>query len=198
MSDSEYYETFEIKCPVCMSENTTAIQKEVNIPYFSNILLFSLICNDCKYKTTDFLNTSIKEPTRYIYKTDTEKDYSTKIVRGANGTIRFPEIGSMIEPGPNAEGFINNIEGVLRDIEGKARFLLNDAQTEKERRKILDFIQSINNYINNNEPITIIVEDPFGNSLIIPYDPNKLEVITLSKEEAKNLKTSFSIIDMEK
>jgi zinc finger protein len=132
---------------------------------------------------------------RYIYHAQNEEDYTTKIIRAANGTIRFPQIEAMIEPGPNADGFVNNIEGILRDIQSKVRFLLTDADTQEERQKIMNYIMMIDEYIDKNLPIDIVVEDPFGNSSIVPANIEKLETIKLSKEEAENLKTGFIVFE---
>jgi len=139
------------------------------------------------------INLDVKEPMRYIYHAESKEDYTTKIVRSANGTIRFPEIGAIIEPGPSADGFINNIEGILQDIIDKARFLLRDASTDVERAKIADYIQLIHDYVENNLPIDIIIEDPLGNSFIIPYDEKKLKTQILTKEEASKLKTGYIV-----
>jgi zinc finger protein len=188
-------EIMETPCPVCESKNTKVIHKIMDLPHFPQLWLFNLTCSDCHYKFNDFINLSIKEPMRYIYHAENKQDYTTKIVRAANGTIRFPQIEAMIEPGPNADGFINNIEGILRDIQGKVRFLLNDSDTQEERMKIIEYISMIDEYIEKNKPIDIMVEDPFGNSSIIPADMTKLETIKLSKEEAEKLKTGFIVFE---
>lgn len=193
MSAKDTMEEFmTVDCPACNSTNTKVTQKIMDIPHFPNMWLFNLICHDCKYKYTDFINLNIKEPTRFTYHAENSDDYSTKIIRASNGTIRFPKISAMIEPGPNAVSFISNIEGVLRDIQEKARFLLNDAVTEEEKQRILDFDSMIDEYILKGLPIDVIVEDPFGNSTIVPFNPNKLETEKLSSEESERLKTSFS------
>ncbi len=191
-SDIENY-SLEVSCPVCQSKNTSTTQQIIDIPHFPDLWLYSLICNDCKYKHNDIINLASKDPSRYIYHAENKDDYTTKIIRGSNGTIRFPQIGAMIEPGPNADGFINNIEGVLREIQGKAKFLLNDAETDEDVQKIIDYVNLLEEYIELNLPIDIIIEDPFGNSSLVPFDPEKLEVIVLSQEEADKLKTSFII-----
>lgn len=198
MSESfgnDIFEETNVKCPVCNSNDTKITQKIIDIPHFPNLWLFTFLCNNCHYKHNDFINLNVNEPTRYIYHAENKDDYTTKIVRSANGTIRIPKIGAIIEPGPNAEGFINNIEGILREIQGKAKFLLQDARTEIEKKKIEDYIKKIDEIIEKNLPIDIIVEDPFGNSSIIPFDKRKLEKIEITEEESQKLKTSFIIFE---
>ncbi|NPD89668.1 MAG: ZPR1 zinc finger domain-containing protein [Asgard group archaeon] len=189
------FETLTAPCPVCRSDNTKVTQKIVNLPHFPQLWLFNLLCNDCNYKHNDFLNLSVKEPIKYIYHAENKDDYTTKIVRAANGTLRFPQIGAIIEPGPSANGFISNIEGILRDIQQKAQHLLRDATKKEEIKRIGNYIKLLDEYIEQNHPIDIVVEDPFGNSSIIPFDPDKLETIQLTKEEAEKLKTGFMVFE---
>ncbi|MCE7739791.1 MAG: ZPR1 zinc finger domain-containing protein [Candidatus Heimdallarchaeota archaeon] len=197
-TEEHNFELMEVKCPVCNSTNTKITQKIMDIPHFPQLWFFNMVCSDCHFKHNDFINLSFKDPIRYIYHAENKDDYTTKIIRAANGTIIFPQIGAMIEPGPNAEGFINNIEGILHDIRGKAFFLLGDAGSDEEREKIRGYVKLLDSYIKDNLPIDIVVEDPFGNSSIIPADPNKLETIELSQEEAEKLKTGFIIFESAK
>jgi zinc finger protein len=194
-SEEFNFEPIITPCPVCKSENTKVTQKIVDLPHFPQLWLFNLICNDCKYKHNDFLNLSVKDPVKYIYHAKNEDDYTTKIIRAANGTISFPQIGAIIEPGPNANGFINNIEGILRDIQDKAKHLLRDSTVKEEIERISSYVNLLEEYIKENLPIDIVVEDPFGNSSIIPFDPDKLEVIELTQEEAEKLKTGFMVFE---
>ncbi|MHA1815397.1 MAG: ZPR1 zinc finger domain-containing protein, partial [Candidatus Heimdallarchaeaceae archaeon] len=104
-------------------------------------------------------------------------------------------IGAILEPGPKADGFITNIEGMLRDFQGKAELLLRDATIEEEINRIHEFIKLIDEHINNNLPIEIVIEDPFGNSSLIPFDFAKLKKEQLSKEEAEKLKTGLMVFE---
>jgi len=188
-------EPLSINCPICKSKNTKVTQKILDIPYFSQLWLFNIVCSDCHFKHNDFLNLSVKEPVRYIYHAENKDDYSTKIIRAANGTIKFPQIGAMIEPGSTAEGFINNIEGILRDIQSKTLHLLKDATNEQEASRIKEYSDLLDEYIEKNLPIDIIIEDPFGNSSIIPNDSSKLETHKITHKEAEKLKTSFIVFE---
>ncbi|MHA1303138.1 MAG: ZPR1 zinc finger domain-containing protein [Candidatus Heimdallarchaeaceae archaeon] len=190
--------SIEMKCPLCKSEETIVTQKILEIPHFSRVWLFHLKCKSCGFKHNDMLNLDIKEPTRHIYHAENEDDYTSKIIRSANGTIRIPNIGAIIEPGPSATGFINNIEGVLQDIRDKARFLLRDAETVEERDRIMEYIKTLDDYIEKSLPLDFIIEDPFGNSMIIPFDEKKMETQQLSEEEVAELKTGYIMFSTSK
>lgn len=196
MTSEESELEFEaVQCPVCESENTKITQKIMEIPHFPQLWFINLTCFDCQYKHNDFLNLDVKDPVKHVYHAKNKDDYTTKIIRAANGTISFPQIGATIEPGPNADGFINNIEGILQDIKDKAKFLLNNSSSDEERVKISEYIDLLDNYIDNNLPIDIVIEDPFGNSSIIPNNPANLETVKLSPVEAEKLKTGFIVFD---
>ncbi|MBY9000311.1 MAG: ZPR1 zinc finger domain-containing protein [Candidatus Heimdallarchaeota archaeon] len=193
MSTEDLGSEMEAKCPVCESENTKITQKILDFPHFPQMWFYNLMCSDCHFKYNDFINLAVNEPVRYGYLAENKDDYTSKIIRSSNGTIRFPSIGAILEPGPKADGFITNIEGMLRDFQGKAKFLLRDATTEEEVSRINNFIEMIEEHIKNNLPIEIIIEDPFGNSSIIPFDQSKLKKQQLSQAEAEKLKTGLMI-----
>ncbi len=196
MTSEESELEFEaVACPVCESENTKITHKIMEIPHFPQLWFINLTCFDCQYKHNDFLNLDIKDPVRLVYHAQNKEDYTTKIIRAANGTISFPQIGAMIEPGPSADGFINNIEGILQDIKDKAKFLLNNSTSDEERVKISEYIDLLDDYIKNNLPIDIVIEDPYGNSSILPNNPANLETTKLTPEEAEKLKTGFTVFD---
>lgn len=185
----------DANCPVCESKNTKVVQKVLDFPHFPQMWFYNLSCLDCHYRYNDFINLAINDPIRYTYLAENKDDYTSKIVRSSNGTIRFPTIGAILEPGPKADGFITNIEGMLRDFQGKAEFLLRDATIEEEINRIHEFIKLIDEHINNNLPIEIVIEDPFGNSSLIPFDLAKLKKEQLSKEEAEKLKTGLMVFE---
>ena len=193
LSTEDLGSEMEAKCPVCESENTKITQKILDFPHFPQMWFYNLMCSDCHFKYNDFINLAVNEPVRYGYLAENKDDYTSKIIRSSNGTIRFPSIGAILEPGPKADGFITNIEGMLRDFQGKAKFLLRDATTEEEVSRINNFIEMIEEHIKNNLPIEIIIEDPFGNSSIIPFDQSKLKKQQLSQAEAEKLKTGLMI-----
>jgi zinc finger protein len=102
-----------------------------------------------------------KEPTRYLLSIENEEDMSIRVVRSSRASIEIPEIGVKITPGPQAEGYISNVEGVLRRIEN----VLHSNYWNKNRKatQILDKIKDIKE---GKKTATLILEDPTGNSVI--------------------------------
>ncbi|MCK9592031.1 MAG: ZPR1 zinc finger domain-containing protein [Methanoregula sp.] len=152
-------------CPYCNTEIEYIYHTE-NIPYFSDILIISAICSSCGYK---YVNTQIlteKEPVRYEMIVKAGEDLSIRIIRSMSASLEVPELGVRIDPGPACEGFISNVEGVLDRIEKIVKGALNWGNDEEQEnaRLLLDRIAEVKC---GSFPITIILEDPSGNSAIV-------------------------------
>ncbi|MEM2031082.1 MAG: ZPR1 zinc finger domain-containing protein, partial [Archaeoglobaceae archaeon] len=134
-----------------------------------------------------------KEPTRFKIRIN-EKNLFAKVIRSTSGTIRIPELGVTIEPGPASQAFITNLEGILERVANIVRTLMrwNEGDEEKIRR-CESILRRIEDTLVGKDELTLILEDPFGNSLILS-DESFREVI--SREEAKNLKTGLTVIEL--
>jgi zinc finger protein len=152
-------------CPYCNTEIEYIYQTE-NIPYFSDILIISAICGSCGYK---YVNTQLlgdHDPERYEFSVETEEDLTTRVVRSMSAILEIPELGVRIDPGPACEGFVSNVEGVLDRVEKVVKGALNWGNEEEQEnaRLLLDRIAAVKC---GSFPITLILEDPSGNSAIV-------------------------------
>lgn len=178
-------------CPVCGRE-LRIIVTTYEVPFFDKVLLTSISC-ECGFRHADSIVLGEKEPTRFKIKIN-EKNLFAKVIRSTSGTIRIPELGVTIEPGPASQAFITNLEGVLERVANIVKTLMrwNEGDEEKLRR-CEEILEKIEDTIAGREELTLILEDPFGNSLILS-DESFREVI--SEEDAKNLKTGLSVIEL--
>jgi len=151
-------------CPAC-GEETDWLYKTENIPYFSDILIITCSCSVCGYRFSDVQNISTNEPVRYTFHACSEQDLSVRVVRSTAGHVHIPELGVEISPGPACEGFISNVEGVLFRVDKVLDGILIDGDDE-QRRKALALKEKIADIQNGKDSITLIIEDPYGNSLI--------------------------------
>jgi len=180
-----------IPCPSCGRE-LKAIISTYDVPFFGKVLLTSISC-ECGFKHADSVVIGEKDPVRYIIKINRENLF-TKVIRSTSGTIRIPEIGVAIEPGPASQAFITNLEGVLDRVESVVRTAMRwNSDDEEKVRRCEWILERIRNTIEGDEELTLILEDPFGNSLIVSDDAFK-EI--MSQEEAQRLKTGMTIIDI--
>jgi zinc finger protein len=82
------------------------------------------------------------------------------------GTVKVPELGVQIDPGPACHGFVTNIEGVLDRIEQVVQGTLLWAEND-ERKNAQELLGKITRAREGTFPFTLIIEDPSGNSAII-------------------------------
>ena len=152
-------------CAACGEECEYVYQTET-IPYFSDILIISASCPACgyRYANTQMLNEG--EPLRFTFRTESTDDLSVRVIRSMSGMLRIPELGVEIDPGPACEGFVTNVEGVLERILSVVEGVLCWAEGE-ERTRAECLKAEIADAKAGDLPITLIIEDPTGNSAIV-------------------------------
>ncbi|MGQ9720678.1 MAG: ZPR1 zinc finger domain-containing protein [Candidatus Jordarchaeum sp.] len=177
------------ECPVCGKNTLESSLTSLNIPYFSEIFLVRFYCPSCGYSINDFLNTRYGKPIRCTYEIKNEKDLTARVIRASTGTIRIPELGTLIEPGPAAQSFITNVEGVIIKILDIAEIASKWVELEDEKKNCEMAIEKIKKAQSAEIPFTLIIEDPFGNSMIITKDQNQVKIEELTEKELENLRT---------
>lgn len=180
-------------CPSCDGKGLEYTTEPVELPFMGTSLEIMLRCETCGYRHTDFVLTEHREPTRYSYLVTRESDMSVRVVRSSSGTIRIPELGVSIEPGVASEAFVSNIEGILVRVERVLDQLLRDAEDQEMRDRIQD-LQDTFGLMREGKapPVTVILEDPFGNSAILAegavHEP-------IPPAEAERLKVGMLVYD---
>jgi zinc finger protein len=161
-----------------------------NIPYFGDILEVSIVCC-CGFKFVDTIILGQKEPLRHSKRVRSEGDLWARVIRSTSGTIRIPEWGIDIEPGPASEGYITNVEGVIERLQSVVNMAKNWSETDEERQRAERLLDTMRVARDGKPDFTIVIEDPLGNSAVIGED---VQVTKLSDEEAQNLPTGMFIV----
>lgn len=172
-----------LACPNCQKQ-ATLIQVQENVPLFGSMLLQTLVCKHCGFKWSDVMSLDIREPAGFEAEIKEEKDLHVKIVRNSSGTVEIPELGVLLEPGPFAEGFFTNMEGLLERVAEVLSMLANShdhaqAHAAKERMTLLRKCQE------GKHPFTVRVLDPLGGSALIGKGVTRFH---LSESQLKSLK----------
>jgi zinc finger protein len=176
-------------CPVCSKELTTNWVQD-NIPFFGEVMHITSVC-ECGFRYADTLIMTQRRPVRYELKIRNLDDLNARVVRSTSGTIRIPELGIDIEPGPASESYVSNIEGVLDRVKEILRnVMLWDEKEKTERAK--ELIAILEKIKVGEYEITVIIEDPLGNSAIIAKNATSRE---LTDEEAADLKTGMIVFE---
>lgn len=179
-------------CPACSNKGLEYHAEQIDLPYLGESLETMLRCNACGYRHNDFILTESSDPVRMSYRVDSEEAMSVRVVRSSSGTVRIPELGIDIEPGMASDAYITNVEGIIFRIEGILDQLHRDSDDAQHRlniEKLLNQFQLMRD--GKADPVTLVIEDPFGNSAIIHDTVVK---VALSEEEASSLKTGVFLL----
>ncbi|MHA1506895.1 MAG: ZPR1 zinc finger domain-containing protein [Candidatus Asgardarchaeia archaeon] len=152
------------RCPICGSNKLKFLSREIKIPYFGRCWLTSLKCEECGYKKTDVIAEERAGPKRLEFKVKKAEDLFTKVVKSSKATIRIPELGFEMVPGPLSQGFITNIEGLLEIMEDVLDRL---ELMGKSKEKISEVREKIEKAKEGKMNISIIIEDPSGISRFV-------------------------------
>ena len=180
-------------CPVCGGKNTLRVtSKTDNIPYFGDIFETSVLCEQCGYQSSDSISLEQNDPVKYILKID-ETKMNTRVAKSQTATITIPELGLKVEPGAKSQGYVSNVEGILNRFEDAVlRAIKLESDNSDVQDNALNIIEIITQLKMGELTANLILEDPWGNSLIDDDDAKK---VMLTQEEADKLETGFTTID---
>ncbi len=176
-------------CPLCNKELVTN-WVEQDIPFFGEVMHITSLC-ECGFRYSDTLIMSQHEPVHFEFTIKCRDDLDARVVRSTSGTIKIPELGVDIEPGPASESFVSNIEGVLDRVEEILDMVVRWGEEEKTERArelkcIIDKIKA------GESEVTVVIEDPMGNSAILAENATRRK---LTDEEASLLKTGIVVFE---
>jgi len=186
--------TTNANCPVCCKE-MQFLWETREIPYFGEVMVIAGTCV-CGFRHSDTMLLRQKEPVRYTIEVTELDDMDVRVIRSSSGTIRVPELGVDVEPGYASEAYVSNLEGVLARISEIVAFATRSAceagDVERTRRgeAILEKIRLARN---GHFRLTVLIEDPMGNSAIIS---EKAVRSALTNEEIAGLKTGMVVLDV--
>lgn len=179
-------------CPICKIKGSLKLKtKTEKIPYFGEVMESTVKCEECGFKHSDIICLEAKEPLKYTLKIGKNK-MNSRVVKSQSATINIPELGLKVEPGPQSEGYVSNVEGILERFKKAVKTALSWAEDEDSRKSAIKILEELDEIKNGDKTVTLIIEDPFGHSLI--EDENAVKN-KLSPEEIKNLKTGFTTIE---
>lgn len=185
--------SLDAPCPVCGRAPLVLRSLDLDLPYFGEALQTTLICPACGYRHGDLLLTRHREAVRVTLRVTRPEHRSARVARSSSGTVRIPELGAALEPGPRAEAFVTNVEGVLRKFLDVVQGQEAVAETDVERQRLGAIRRRMEAMLDGYESFTFIVEDPTGNSDVIHGDVVRER---LSPEESARLKSSETVFDL--
>ncbi|NWF96277.1 MAG: ZPR1 zinc finger domain-containing protein [Candidatus Thorarchaeota archaeon] len=178
----------DVICPVCNAPGLTVRSMLYSVPYFNELAMFTIRCSKCGFSHDDIFSTEERPPSRWTLRVTSPEMLNIRVVRSSSGTIRFPDFGIDIEPGPGAESFISNVEGLLYRTRPVVESALQFAETEDQQARARELLTLIDAAIDGRLSFTVVIEDPMGVSGILPEDMTLVRHEELSREEASRLR----------
>ena len=153
-------------CPLCNEKTLILTERDTEVPYFGKVYMFSMTCNNCKYHKADIEAMEQKDPVKYEFEITSEEDMKVRVVKSAEATVKLPHIAT-ISPGPAAQGYVTNIEGILNRVKYQVEAAKEMEEDDEDKKKAKNLLKKILNITWGKEKQKLIIEDPSGNSAII-------------------------------
>lgn len=159
-----------------------------SVPFFNELAIFNLECPECGFRHSDVFSAEQRKASRFTMHVDDVSLLNVRVVRSGSCTYRFLEWGIDVEPGPMAESFITNIEGLLYRVRKVVETAMNFADAESEKQRAAEILEEMKSALKGEHSFTLVMEDPSGVSGILPDDMTLVKYEELSPEEASKLK----------
>ena len=151
----------KVKCPVCGSGDLEITLYAYRVPFFGDVILETGKCSKCGYRWSDVGVVSAGRPKRIVVEVSRPKDLNALVIKSARASIRVPELGIEVTPGPAAKGYITTVEGVLQRV-------LDHVPSECFKRESSCYgrVKEIEDAIKGLKRFRLIIEDPTGKSAV--------------------------------
>ncbi len=186
----------KIRCPICGKADLEVKSILYTVPFFNEIAMFTMRCPSCSFRHNDIFSTEQHQPSRWTLRVKDPSMLRVRVIRSSSGTIRLLEFGIDVEPGPAADSFISNVEGVLQRVRPVVQTAINFAQRPEQKARGAEVLAMIDRAIDGQLEFTLVIEDPAGVSGILPDDMTLVKYEELTSEEASMLKGAPAWIDM--
>ncbi|MGC9118316.1 MAG: ZPR1 zinc finger domain-containing protein [Thermoproteus sp.] len=162
------------RCPVCGANTFNYTEFLYDAPYFGNIVVSTGFCRTCGYRFFDVDYAESGNPTRVVFKAEDGDDVSKSLlIRSKTGSVRSPDLGFSLEPGPQAEPFVTTVEGLLyRALDYAERLKVLEPESAQ---RVDEFMERVRKAIEAGG-FTLIVEDPLGKSVVVPRRPELVRI----------------------
>jgi len=176
---------FSLRCPDCANGIISINTIEYDLPDGDKMLIVKFVCDSCNFHKNDIIPMTTRiEPGIMTLKVSNENDLKSKIYRSPTGKLEIPELELIVEPGPRADFYYTNVEGILLRFEEAVLIYKNSlGKTDPEFKEIEELLIDLNKALKGELNFTLQITDMGGGSYIIPQDQS-----TYSFKKIDNLK----------
>lgn len=169
-------------CSFCHEKKLTLMEDVQDIPYFGKVFLFSMKCVGCGFAKSDVEAEQQKEPCKITFTIESAKDMNVRVVKSSEGSISIPQLKMSVESGPNSDGYVSNIEGVITRFEKIIQEQKDNVEDEDDKKEAKNLLKKLWKVKLGDVPLKIVIEDPSGNSAIIS-EKAVVEKLNVKKEK---------------
>jgi zinc finger protein len=166
---------FSLKCPNCSDGIISIDTIEYDLPDGDKMLIVKFFCDSCNFHKNDIIPMTTRiEPGIMTLKVSNENDLKSKIYRSPTGKLEIPELELIVEPGPRADFYYTNVEGILLRFEGAVLIYKNNLEkNDPEFKEIEQILIDLHKAVKGELKFTLQITDIGGGSYIIPQDQSK-------------------------
>lgn len=181
-------DAFSFKCPSC-GKGLVKMDKAIyDLPDGDKILIMKFECDECDFHNNDIIPLETQmEPGVLTLRITSEEDLKSKIYRSPTGKLEIPELEVSVEPGPRADFYYTNVEGILNRFESAVSIYINQMnKNDRQFNEIEKILKDLEKARNGKFEFTLILSDLIGGSYIIPVDKSKYTFKKCAQTESEN------------
>lgn len=185
MSDEDNNIVYSFKCPSCQEGVIDIFKTIYNLPDGDKMLILKFECDKCNFHKNDIIPlTTNMEPGIMTLNITDENDLKSKIYRSPLGKLEIPELDLAVEPGPRADFYYTNVQGILFRFENAVLIYKNNLKNDDpEIKEINELLYNLKRAIDGKFKFTLKITDPQGGSYIIPQDKSKYNFEKIMENE---------------
>ncbi|XP_045456297.1 zinc finger protein ZPR1 [Melitaea cinxia] len=160
---------FRTNCPDCNAPADTNM-KLTKIPHFKEVVIMATVCEACGHRTNEVKSGGGVEDqgVRFEVRVATKEDFSRDILKSETCNMLIPELD--LEVGGRAlGGRFSTAEGLVRATLEQikdAPTLQGDTPSLVSKDNLERFIEKLQEVLDGKRSITLILDDPAGNSYV--------------------------------
>ncbi len=177
---------FSFKCPSCDKGRIKIHKTTYDVPDGDKMLLIKFECNICNFSNNDVIPlTTNNTPGIMTLRVSNENDLKSKIYRSPVGKLEIPELELFVEPGPAADFYYTNVEGILYRFENAVLIYRKNLEEDDAQIKEIDkILQDLGKALKGEFKFTLVITDTGGGSYIIPQDESKYQFIGIKEDDS--------------
>ncbi|ALC49477.1 Zpr1, partial [Drosophila busckii] len=164
---------FATNCPECQAPCETNM-KLTNIPHFKEVVIMATVCEKCGHKTNEVKSGGGIEPqgVRFKVRIVDKEDLTRDVLKSETCSLAIPELD--LDVGPHALcGRFTTVEGLLVAMRDQIDCtLFHDSADDGSKQKMDTFLQTFEDVLKLQRVITLVLEDPAGNTYVQSLSDN--------------------------